>query len=452
VLPKTDLPTEFEVVGNALQPNKDSGADAYFKRLVEAEAEPRTALLDALGDAGAAEAVRAEAHKQAEIYRKDDKLDKADVDERNRKTLATAGRLGVVSLSLLVAWLPLVTSRWWKRRALRAASKQCPRCLSADNRLKEFRSGQMDRHRRPIKGFRCDVCTYQFQKNLTRFQRHVFPTIGMVRSGKTRWLLSLYHKVGMNELPRGATVLTMPLALNEALNRQVHESVILGNELEPTRAKEAVEPLVFYCEEKRTFGIRGTRFLVNLFDYSGEIMSNPMFQNILQRAIECNGCLLFLDPMNQNLPAQYHLLTEFLNVLATYRGRTTGEHIDIPVAVCVTKIDWLADPSAPVAGREWLAELERTATWPLNLRTIRWRSNYVASAARQIFLGGDLERLLQTRFGNRVMLFPMSAIGIDENCLDYMMTSPQQTPNMKPFGILEPFYWLLHMNGYKVLE
>jgi hypothetical protein len=33
-----------------------------------------------------------------------------------------------------------------------------------------------------------------------------------------------------------------------------------------------------------------------------------------------------------------------------------------------------------------------------------------------------------------------------------MMTSPQQTPNMKPFGILEPFYWLLHMNGYNVLE
>ncbi len=455
-LPKTPKHrTEFEqAVGAArtpaLRPKQGSDGKEYLDRLEQAEAEPRKALLNALGNAAAAEGVAADAerlHKEFWIP----SLDRDHVAERNSLRIATAGRLALVSSALAAAWLPLVVSRWWKRRELRVASKQCPQCLAKGRSLQEFDSGQVDYRDRPIRGYKCTACSYQFEKSFARFVRSVFPTVGLPQSGKTRWLLSFYHKVSMNELPRGATVLNIPLALNADLNTQVHQTVILGNAPEPTRVKR-VEPLVFFCKERRR-GFEGFQFLVNLFDYSGEIMAEPAYQQILQRAINCNGCLLFLDPMNPDLFGQYELLTQFLNTLATFRGKSTGECIDIPVAVCVTKLDCLVHSSSPLAhAHQWLAELNKSAEEPLNLRTIRWRSDHIAAVADQIFMGGSLKHLLASRFGSRVMLFPMSAIGIDENCLATMSTNPPLQPNQSPFGILEPFYWLLYMNGYNVFE
>ena len=62
-----------------------------------------------------------------------------------------------------------------------------------------------------------------------------------------------------------------------------------------------------------------------------------------------------------------------------------------------------------------------------------------------MFPGGNLRRGLGSQLGNNVMFFPLTPISIDDAQLGIADISQR---NLLPFGVAEPIYWLMHMNGY----
>jgi hypothetical protein len=64
-----------------------------------------------------------------------------------------------------------------------------------------------------------------------------------------------------------------------------------------------------------------------------------------------------------------------------------------------------------------------------------------------IFRGVDIRGLVESYFGPQVMFFPVSSVGLFENELGVKDLAKR---TIAPFGVAEPFLWLLHMHGYEV--
>jgi hypothetical protein len=209
------------------------------------------------------------------------------------------------------------------------------------------------------------------------------------------------------------------------------------------------DPLVLYHHDRGRWSGSGETIL-NIFDFAGDMYIDPSYRDLLSRALQLNGFLVFLDPTNSNYMGQAQVLDRFLGLLKLYRDIPEKQAIDMPVAVCITKIDMLVNHyMGEGRAREWVKRLRETAAWPMSLRTIRYRSARFAEVIGEIFPGGDLIRKLHEDLGGRVMFFPLSPISIEdaEMGIDDLT---QRTLN--PFGVLEPVFWLLHMNGYCVLD
>ena len=59
----------------------------------------------------------------------------------------------------------------------------------------------------------------------------------------------------------------------------------------------------------------------------------------------------------------------------------------------------------------------------------------------------DVRGLVESYFGGQVMFFPVSSVSLIEHELGIKDLSKR---TIVPFGVAEPFLWLLHMHGYEV--
>jgi hypothetical protein len=150
-----------------------------------------------------------------------------------------------------------------------------------------------------------------------------------------------------------------------------------------------------------------------------------------------------------NYAAQIAEMRRFLGDLRRYRNIPQRKKLDVPVAVCISKIDLLVNHYLGDYARTWVAELRATAGDRINLRTIRNRSEHCERVLDQIFPSTKLRTVLRANCGSRVMFFPLSPISIEDHELGIEDLTQR---SLIPFGVLEPIFWLLHMNGYCVLE
>ena len=126
--------------------------------------------------------------------------------------------------------------------------------------------------------------------------------------------------------------------------------------------------------------------------------------------------------------------------------------IPVPVAVVIPKLDLLParNPIGPQAVpfiRTLVGELTPAHPKRTTLDVIRRRSELVEEMLELMFRGVDVRALVESYFGRQVMFFPASAVSLFEGELGEEDLSKR---TIAPFGVAEPFLWLLHMHGYDV--
>jgi hypothetical protein len=198
--------------------------------------------------------------------------------------------------------------------------------------------------------------------------------------------------------------------------------------------------------------------MLNMFDFSGEVMFRQLeMDQVRRRALLFDGFILFLDPTQVlgggrglSIMDQNNALLKFKEEMRAVRSLAEGKSIDVPIAVCLSKLDLLVTKN-PMgdASRRWVQDLRDTMFDRVSLDLIHARSQQCARVLPMMFPGWKLERELRENFGGRFMFFPVTPVGLEEGELGVEDLSRR---TFAPFGVLEPILWLLHMHGYCVFR
>lgn len=383
------------------------------------------------------------------------------------KYSAAARREGLTNLAVCgtltaAALAPLSLVRRRRRRTLVEDSRLCPRCLSQDT-LKTIGPATVEEGadiRQPkTRLVVCDACEYETRENYVRQNRLCFPTVGIRTSGKTHWLANVYDQIKNKDLNVKSVIRKIASRGDQRFDQLVQELKYELIRPSFTTFTSLPEPLTFHVHDSDPLGRNQT--MVNMFDFGGEMSNftidgelNP--QQFRRRALLCDGFTLFLDPTQVirsaegSIDSQIQCLQQFAEELHSMRDISSEKSIDVPIAVCVSKIDLLVSRN-PMGTEaiDLVADIRRTMGEPITLELIQRRSQMLARAMPRIFPGWGVERDLRESFGGRFMFFPMSAVGLEEAELGNDTLAERQ---ITPFGMLEPLLWLLHMHGYCVLH
>jgi hypothetical protein len=125
--------------------------------------------------------------------------------------------------------------------------------------------------------------------------------------------------------------------------------------------------------------------------------------------------------------------------------------VHTPVALCISKIDLMVNQpygqgDTILEFYEDLRKIEET-TENGSLDRITKRSELVARLRHLIWPDWEIETQIRGLFGDRFMFFPMTPIGMDQ-----LGETDISQRDLRPYCILEPMSWLLHMNGYPILK
>ena len=380
---------------------------------------------------------------------------------------AAARREGLTNLAVCgtltaAALAPLSLVRRRRRRTLVEDSRLCPRCLSQDT-LKAIGPATIeegtDRRQPKTRLVVCDACEYETRENYVRQNRLCFPTVGIRTSGKTHWLANVYDQIKNKDINVKSVIRKIGSRGDQRFDQLVQELKYELIRPSFTTFTSLPEPLTFHVHDSDPLGRNQT--MVNMFDFGGEMSNftidgelNP--QQFRRRALLCDGFTLFLDPTQVirsaegSIDSQIQCLQQFAEELHAMRDISAEKSIDVPIAVCVSKIDLLVSRN-PIGTEaiDLVADFRHTMGEPMTLELIQRRSQMLARAMPRMFPGWGVERDLRESFGGRFMFFPMSAVGLEEAELgDDTLPERQITP----FGMLEPLLWLLHMHGYCVFR
>ena len=122
------------------------------------------------------------------------------------------------------------------------------------------------------------------------------------------------------------------------------------------------------------------------------------------------------------------------------------------LTLCLTKLDLMVNQGFGQGSdvvSQFYEELDRIDTEykSFSLAIIEQRSQLTANMREVIWPGWNIEREIRNLFGERYAFFPLTPVGLDRPGVDDLSQR-----NIEPYGILEPLVWLLHMNGYPVLD
>jgi hypothetical protein len=375
-----------------------------------------------------------------------------------RGPLLTGGiRIALAVLVLLLALLPSLVVSWAMARRRAAERRICPRCLDG-GAIRNVALGRLG-PRDPVPGFlACSRCEYRFPRIYKNLSRVCFPTVGVVSAGKTHWLAEIYHQIAHGTLPEGVPLTRIPAQPDNTFEALIEEIWKRHRGTGPTTYQEGhvPYPLLFEFRERSP---RAEGAMINLFDFGGEMTGARLDVSALRRrALGMDGFLWFLDPTRPGDAGQQKALLDFCNELRQARDLGRGTVLNVPVAVCLTKLDLL--PTRSIMAHQALDWLERLRGLPRDARkrdVIRARSELVREALVTLFQGWDVLQTLHGQFGDNCLFFPLTPVGIDEDddVLCRLPTGPDSDTlrdrNFQPFGILEPLLWLLDMHGYDIL-
>ena len=353
-------------------------------------------------------------------------------------------RIGACVILILAAVVPMMSIR---SRGLRSKKEQrliCPQCLL--NSLKPGDAPIDERHPRS-RLFTCDSCDYEMREHYLEQNRLCFPTVGRRGSGKTHWMMMVYEMVKNANLPVASTIKKIP-SREDARFDQLLRDLLRGNQGPQATVYSLPYPLTFHVHDNDPLGPNKT--MTNLFDFSGELQDRTIdFDEFRRRALLCEGFTFFLDP-TEDIEDQIQGLARFAEEMHAIRGLPSERPIDMPISVCVTKMDLLVtDNSMGSQAIPFIASLRDTIGLDVNLSLIQKRSQLCAQVLPLMFPGWNVERALKENFGGRYMFFPMSSVGLEKAELGIKDLSGR---TIAPFGMIEPLLWLLHMHGYCVLH
>ncbi len=366
----------------------------------------------------------------------------------------------IAFMVLLVAVLPFSRVIRQRQERLKKESSQCPRCLAPES-LVRVENNFTNMRNEAMFNYECQVaeCGQITYPEVIGHPRTCFPTVGVRNSGKSHWLFTSYQYVrNTTNLDQATRALIQKVTTPDDY---IFEDLVV-NYLEkhrnlPATQYDTPKPILCYVKDADSFARKST--LVNLFDFSGEVMFRDLaLDPIRQRSLLFDGFVLFLDPtqvmQNQEgeltINDQIDALARFHDELQRMRGIPLGVPIDVPIAVCISKIDMLVNRN-PMGTRavRWIEELRETMSFRTTRHLVEERSKFTAEELPSMFPGWDIPRMLRERFGSRFMFFPVSAVGIEDGELGEEDLSRR---TWAPFGIMEPLLWLLHMHGYRVFH
>lgn len=384
------------------------------------------------------------------------------------QTIAFTGLRIAVGLALgALAISPCVRSHRRKFRQQELAASTCPRCLAL-GKLSEQPSPLKDDRYTEARIVECKACEYRFREAFPGEPRLCFPTVGIRSSGKTHMLATAYAAAKKGQTRTTARMLPAPSLGDERFN--VYIELILkqrgtaGATVHGQRAEDMPYPILFNTTDTDRLG--NNSVMLNLFDYSGEMMSESLDVGLLRRrAVLMDGFLFFFDPTQMygdtqdgeatlSIEDQLKALSDFAHDMQAGRKLEQGARIDVPVAVCLSKFDKVATHS-PMGGQA-LPFLEHIRTnlnppGPVSLELLRERSAAVEQMLPFMLPGIDLGKILREHFGNQFLFFPTSDRGFAASVPGWKSESGHR-PTPVPFGVMEPILWLLHMHGYETLD
>jgi hypothetical protein len=402
------------------------------------------------------------------------KLDSMVADARWRSIGIMVGRVAIAAVLFGFSIWPFWSARRARRGRIRVASRTCPRCFRL-NTLKIERTASESRSKYRAKKKKsaeeeepaedaadaedgeavCGKCQLRIRKSYLTVPRLCFPTVGIRSSGKTHMLVTAYDRIRKRTAPTVAVM--QPAPSGGDVDRRFAQLIdeILHRRGE-AGATDLVLPDPVLLHLKDTDAAGANPALVNLFDYSGELINPEVDVNQLKdTAVRMDGFMLFLDPTQLSgdvtLDTQLANLDEFLNHMRRKRGVPVGRPIPVPVAVCIPKFDLLISDN-PIGGQsvQYIRELLENLSPPPRQVTpdvIRERSELVEQMLPMMFPGADIRGVIEGYFGKQLMFFPLSSVSLFEHELG---KKDMRRRTMAPFGTAEPIIWLLHMHGYCV--
>ncbi len=364
----------------------------------------------------------------------------------------TSGFLGA-GLLLFYGGMSLVLLRRISRRR-REISATCPRCLaentleSVDGKsLHEIGGGEL-RCTNVISDDPYEECEFVFNASYRERVKLGFPALGVASSGKTHWLAMVYRELNRGRCPEQVHFERIRSAASSQFDTIVDQ--ILHNRMRTsaTRANRLPHPLIFSFRDNDRFA--KSSVLASLFDYAGQVTIDTDHHHRF-RALNANGYFFFLDPTLAE-EQQVQALSNFREDLRLHRRVKDGQQIHSPVALCLTKLDLMINQDFGQGSdvvSQFYDELDRIDGEypPFSHEMIEKRSQLTASMREVIWPGWNIEREIRNLFGDRFAFFPLTPVGLDRPGIDDLSQR-----NIEPYGILEPLLWLLHMNGYPILE
>lgn len=459
------------------------GREEVEKTVRDGERDLRDRVHGIAIDARMADRLAKDAEEQrAKLADEKEKLDGLVSGAKLRGYLGAGARVLLAGLLFGLSIAPFWSARRARAKRLRTAARTCPRCFRL-NTLKVERAGgggggksryrpkgkkkrrdeeEEDEEELPEDDdggeARCTKCGLRIRKSYLTVPRLCFPTVGVRSSGKTHMLVTAYDRIRKRTAPTVATVQPAPSGgdvdrrFDQMVDEILHRRGVAG-------ATDLVlpDPILIHVKDQDQNG--GSSALVNLFDYSGELINPDVDVNMLKAtAVRMDGFMLFLDPTqlygdgaNVTLDQQLQMLDEFLAHMRKERKIPVGESIPVPVAVCVPKFDLLLSDN-PIGGQsvQYIRELTENLNPPpkqVTYDVIRERSDLVEQMLPLMFPGADIREIVEGYFGKQVMFFPMSSVSLFEHELG---VHEMDRRSMAPFGVAEPMMWLLHMHGYEV--
>ncbi len=370
---------------------------------------------------------------------------------------------GAITGGLLTMVCGLFGMTLWLREKRKQSQieKTCPKCLAVG----KLRPAD-DSQRLGLRKLECtnvivedpfEDCRFSFNEGDAAVQKLGFSTLGVAQSGKTLSLVMLYRT-----LRRGAAGATGQFERISSVGAEKFDGFmdqVLNSRigLGATRVDAIPEPVMFRMADRDRLG--STQIMASLFDYAGAITIaalggnswNPAADFHRKRALDSDGFFFFIDP-TEHADKQIEALDMFRDDLRLVKGLKLGQQMTRPVALCVSKIDLLVNQPQCAGAIDFFYEELRKIDHEcpgFSLRAIERRSQLMQDYRKLIWPGWEIEQSISDLFGGRYMFFPQTPVGLQQNELGNEELS-QRT--FDPKYILEPLLWLLHMNGYQVLD
>lgn len=293
-------------------------------------------------------------------------------------------------------------------------------------------------------------CQFVFLEQHREHPRLTFPTLGVPSCGKTVGMLMTYHLLRNAGCYGTGTFEKLSTAGSKEFDQKVDDLINRGIVPERTILGVLPPPVVFNFSDNDSL-LGRSNVLVNIFDYSGEITSNRRLTDAHRyRALNGDGYFFYLDPTYPSQD-QSDALNRFREDIKTLRRLGPNQQVHTPVALCLTKIDLMV--TQPYGRGDTILEfyddlrkIEQT-TANGSLERITKRSELTSRLRHLIWPDWEIEAQIRGLFGDRFMFFPMTPIGMDQPGEENLAVR-----HIRPYCILEPVSWLLHMNGYPVLK